>query len=134
MNRLKGHITAIQSSGELSLVDIAYNQTHLTAFMLGKADEHPEVTVGQDIWVLFKESEVAIAKDFSGAISLRNRLEGRIEKIVVGDLLAEVTLKVGEDTIVSIISRRACDAIKLEVGDHVTALVKANEMTLMEYH
>ncbi|RUM45044.1 MAG: hypothetical protein DSY46_03970 [Hydrogenimonas sp.] len=102
--------------------------------MLGKPDEHPEVTVGQDIWVLFKESEVAIAKDFSGSISLRNRLEGYIEKIVVGDLLAEVTLKVGDDTIVSIISRRACDAMKLKVGDHVTALIKANEMTLMEYH
>ncbi|BDY12920.1 TOBE domain-containing protein [Hydrogenimonas cancrithermarum] len=132
MNRLKGSVTAIQCSGELSQVDIACGNTGLTAFMLGKPNENPGVAVGSDVWVLFKESEVALAKGFSGALSLRNRFEGRIGKIVLGDLLAEVTLAYAGDTIVSIISRRACEAMELKVGDRVTALVKANEITLME--
>ncbi|BBG64984.1 molybdate-binding domain of ModE [Hydrogenimonas sp.] len=132
MNRLRGRISAIESSGELSRTDIECGDTVLTAYLMGGVEESFREKVGSEVWVLFKESEVALAKDFSGQISLRNRFEGRIESIERGDLLAQVTIGYGNDTIVSIISRRACDAMKLQVGESVTALVKANEITLME--
>lgn len=131
MNRLKGTIIAIQHSGELSQVDIACDDTMVTAYILGKP-ESSNLRIGNEVSLLFKESEVALAKDLKGSLSLRNRFEGVIEKIVYGDLLVEVTILFKEDKIVSIISRRACEAMKLKVGESVTALVKANEMTLME--
>ena len=63
---------------------------------------------------------------------MRNRFDGVIEKIVYGELLAEVTLLFKNDKIVSIISRRACESMKLKEKDKVTALVKSNEMTLLK--
>jgi len=131
MNHLKGTIIAIQRSGELSQVDIACYDTMVTAYILGKP-ESSNLKVGNEVSLLFKESEVALAKDLKGSLSLRNRFEGVIEKIVYGDLLVEVTLLFKKDKIVSIISRRACEAMELKAGEIVTALVKANEMTLME--
>ncbi len=132
MNRLKGRVTAVESSGELTRADVECGDTTLTAFIMGGVQESRRIEEGSGVWILFKESEVALAKDFSGLISLRNRFEGRIESIERGELLAEVVLRYGNDTIVSIISRRACDAMRLKIGEHVTALVKANEITLME--
>ncbi len=133
MNRLKGKILAIQRSGELVRADIECADTMLTAFVMGSAQEGFLEKEGSEVWVLFKESEVALAKDFSGQISLRNRFEGRIESIERAELLAQIVIRYGEDTIISIISRRACDAMELKTGESVTALVKANEITLMEY-
>jgi len=131
MNRLKGTIIAIQHSGELSQVDIACDNTMVTAYILGKP-ESSNLKIGNEVSLLFKESEVALAKDLKGSLSLRNRFEGVIEKIVYGELLVEVTILFKENKIVSIISRRACEAMKLKERETVTALVKANEMTLME--
>ncbi|OQX74427.1 MAG: hypothetical protein B6D59_02365 [Campylobacteraceae bacterium 4484_4] len=132
MNRLKGTVTAISHSGELSLVDVACEGTSLSAFVLEAPEQAPFIRIGNDVWILFKETEVSIAKDFSGELSLRNRFESRITKIRTGELLTELTLDFNGTSIVSIISRRSSDRMGLKVGDQVTGLVKANEITLME--
>jgi len=131
MNRLKGTIISIQQSNELSQVDVACDDVMATAYVLGKLN-NLNLKIGDEVFLLFKESEVALAKNLKGSISLRNRFDGVIEKIVYGELLAEVTLLFKNDKIVSIISRRACESMKLKEKDKVTALVKSNEMTLLK--
>ncbi|MGC2059224.1 MAG: TOBE domain-containing protein [Candidatus Sulfotelmatobacter sp.] len=58
-------------------------------------------------------------------ISARDKLRGKIEEIELGDIMAHVVVRVGENLIESTITRRSADELKLKQGDTVTAVVKA---------
>jgi molybdopterin-binding protein len=62
------------------------------------------------------------------AVSARNQLKGKITDIVLGTVMAHVTIKVGENVIESVITRRSADEMKLKKGDKVTAVIKATEV------
>jgi molybdate transport system regulatory protein len=83
------------------------------------------------VTLLFKETEVALAKNLSGLISMRNRIPGRVKTIERGQLLTKVTLDADGHTVESIITTRASHALALAIGDAVEGLVKSNEMTVV---
>lgn len=58
-------------------------------------------------------------------LSARNHLMGTIEEIQMGDVLAHVTMRVGNAVIESVITRRSAEEMKLKKSDAVTAVVKA---------
>jgi len=64
-------------------------------------------------------------------ISTRNRLPGTITEVVKGDAAAKVTLRVGDNHVVALITRESADEIGLEVGLEVTALVKATDIMIL---
>ena len=63
-------------------------------------------------------------------LSARNHLKGTIEEIVFGDVLAHVTMRVGDSVIESVITRRSAEEMSLAKGDSVTAVVKATEVMI----
>lgn len=73
MNRLNGQIAAIDSNSHMSLVDVAVGDDVFTATLLETPETADYLKVGNKVTLLFKETEVALAKDLSGLISLRNR-------------------------------------------------------------
>ena len=62
------------------------------------------------------------------SISARNQLKGTISDIVMGDVMAEVTIQVGQNVIDAIITRRSADELQLKTGDNVIAVIKATEV------
>ena len=132
MNRLLGTITAIESNDHLSLVDVVAGQDSFTAMLLEIPQSAPYLKVGNKVAVLFKETEVSLAKNLSGKLSLRNRVCGSVRQIRRGDILCEVVLDCAGQTLTSIITTRAVKRLELQEGDEVEALVKANEVSLME--
>ena len=64
------------------------------------------------------------------AISARNQLQGKITEILLGDVMAHVTVRVGQSLIESIITRKSADELKLKNGDTVTVTVKATEVMI----
>jgi molybdopterin-binding protein len=62
------------------------------------------------------------------SISARNKLKGKITEILMGDVMAEVTIRAGQNTIDAIITRRSAEELKLKKGDNVIAVVKATEV------
>ena len=64
------------------------------------------------------------------AISARNQLKGKITEILLGDVMAHVTVRVGQSLIESIITRKSADELKLKKGDTVTVTVKATEVMI----
>jgi molybdopterin-binding protein len=62
------------------------------------------------------------------SVSARNQLKGEIVDIVLGTVMAHVTIKVGENLVESVITRRSVDEMKLKKGDKVTAVIKATEV------
>jgi molybdate transport system regulatory protein len=131
MNILAGVISAIDTDGNLSLVDIDVAGDSTMSALIVETPEHcPWLKVGRKVKVLFKETEVSIARNLSGQISLRNRFPTTISAIRSSGMLAEITLDVGGHEIVSIITSRSAQRMALKTGDQVEWLVKANEVSL----
>ena len=63
-------------------------------------------------------------------LSARNHLQGTIEEVKLGDVLAHVTLRVAGGVIESVITRRSAEEMSLKTGDTVTAVVKATEVMI----
>jgi molybdate transport system regulatory protein len=62
-------------------------------------------------------------------LSARNQLRGKITSVKRGTVMAEVAIQIeGGQTIVSTISLASVDRMRLEVGDSVTAVIKASEV------
>ena len=64
-------------------------------------------------------------------LSTRNRLPGTVTEVVKGEAAAKVTLRVGDNHMVALITRESVDELGLEVGLEVTALVKATDVMLL---
>jgi len=62
------------------------------------------------------------------SISARNHLKGKITALKLGDVMAHVTIKVGQNIIESVITRQSAEEMNLKKGDTVTAVVKATEV------
>jgi len=65
-------------------------------------------------------------------ISAKNKLRGTIEEIQLGDVMAHVVARVGDNFIESIVTRRSADELKLKKGDAVVAVVKATEVMIQK--
>jgi molybdopterin-binding protein len=63
-------------------------------------------------------------------LSARNRLEGKVVEIEIGDVLAHVVVQVGKNVIESVITKRSAEEMKLKVGDTVSAVIKSTEVML----
>jgi molybdopterin-binding protein len=61
-------------------------------------------------------------------LSGRNQLRGIVEEVRVEGLLAQVRLRVGDQTLTAIITRDAVDELKLARGDEALAVIKATEV------
>jgi molybdopterin-binding protein len=64
------------------------------------------------------------------AISARNQLPGRIKEVILGSVMAHVTVQVGENEIDSLISRRSAEEMQLKPDDIVTVVIKSTEVML----
>ena len=70
-------------------------------------------------------------KEVIRRVSGRNQLVGRIESIRISGLLAEVTLSIGDQKIVSIITSRSAREMQLKAGQSAAALIKATEVMIL---
>jgi molybdate transport system regulatory protein len=131
MNRLPGRITSIETHGSIALVEAAVNGHRFTSTLIGAGEEVATWQNGMSVMLLFKETEVSLAKNLSGLISMRNRLPATVTAIDQGKLLTKITLDFAGHQIGSIITTRSVSALGLKVGDAVEGLVKANEMTML---
>jgi molybdopterin-binding protein len=64
------------------------------------------------------------------AISARNHLRGKITDLKLGDIMAQVTIRVGNNLIESVITRQSAEELGLKKGDTVAAVVKATEVMI----
>jgi len=132
MNKIKGKVKNITSGKDVSLVEVDTPIGTVHSVVIGDGSLFEHLQVGKDVYVLFKETEVSIGKDLSGQISLRNRFRCVIKRIEEGQVLSRIILDCGGTEIVSIITTGSVKRMGLENGDNVCALVKTNEVSLME--
>jgi molybdopterin-binding protein len=64
------------------------------------------------------------------ALSGRNQLRGIVDEVRVEGLLAQVTVRVGDQRLTAVITRDAIDELKLKRGDEALAVVKSTEVMI----
>src|SRR5437660_12238759 len=64
-------------------------------------------------------------------LSGRNQLVGRIERMQISGLMAEVVISIGEQQITSIITARSAREMNLKRGQTAGALIKATEVMIL---
>ena len=64
------------------------------------------------------------------SISARNRLRGTITELRVEGLMAEVLVRIGDQELVSVITRSSVERMGLQPGDTVFAVIKSTEVMI----
>jgi molybdopterin-binding protein len=76
-----------------------------------------------------KVAKAGADESLSG-LSARNRLQGFIDEVRVDGLLAQVRLRVGNQSLTAVITADAVRALKLRRGDDAIAIVKSTEVMI----
>jgi len=66
------------------------------------------------------------------ALSARNHLKGEVMDVLLGTVTALITLKVGDNVVESVITKRSAGELNLKKGDKVTAVIKATEVMIQK--
>jgi molybdopterin-binding protein len=66
------------------------------------------------------------------ALSARNKLPGIIESIHIGEVMAHVVVKVGDNLVESVITRTSVEELQLKKGDAVRVVVKSTEVMIQK--
>ena len=64
------------------------------------------------------------------ALSGRNQLHGIVDEVRSEGLLAQVRLRIGDQTLTAVITRDAVDELKLRRGDAALAVIKSTEVMI----
>jgi molybdopterin-binding protein len=65
-------------------------------------------------------------------VSARNRLPGTVVRVRLGDVMAQVTIRVGRQLVDAVITRESAEELGLAKGDRVAALVKSTEVMVLK--
>ncbi len=72
----------------------------------------------------------ADSDEFLVGLSARNRLHGFVDEVRVDGLLAQVRLRVGDQSLTAVITADAVRALKLRRGDDALAIIKSTEVMI----
>ena len=63
-------------------------------------------------------------------LSARNQLPGKVTGIQLGGVMAEVTVDVNGQELVSVVTRKSVESLGLSEGDDILAVIKSTEVML----
>ena len=130
MNYIDATLNDIQSIDNLAIVTFKVKEQKMCMMSLGIDSS---LSIGSKVTLGIKASNIALAKDLKGLISLSNQLDGIIHSIKNGVLLSSIKLKIDDDLILeSIITLESSKKMNLQTGDKVTALIKSSELSIVK--
>ena len=103
---------------------------------LARAGKLPAARIGRKWLFRREEIERLLGRPTGGrverslSISARNHLRGEISRLVLDGLMAEVQVRIGDQELVSVITRSSAERLGLEVGDKVFAVIKSTEVMI----
>jgi molybdopterin-binding protein len=77
-----------------------------------------------------KRRVMAAADESLHGLSARNRLSGFVDEVRIDGLLAQVRLRVGDQSLTAVITADAVRALKLRRGDDAMAIIKSTEVMI----
>ena len=117
----------IKTIDSLNIVEFDFNNITLKMMSL---ELHKEVKLESKVKLLVKPSNVIISKNYIEDISLSNQTLAKIVAIENGELLSSISLKIGDTTFESIITKESSQKLDLQKGDIVNILIKASDLSI----
>ena len=129
MSQFIATIKKINSIDSLNIVEFSFcNQT----LKMMSLDLSKDVQIDKKVKLSVNPSNIIIAKDFFGEISLSNQLVVTINSIENGELLSSVILNIENIYFESIITVDSSKRMNLQKGEDVTILIKASNLSIEE--
>ena len=129
MSQLVATIKKINSVDNLNIVEFDFNGLTLKMMSL---DLNDDVKIGKKVKLSVKPSNISIAKNLTGEISLSNQIVATIQSLENGQLLTSVILKINDTLLESIITVDSSKRMNLQIGEVVTILIKASNLSIGE--
>lgn len=129
MNRINAIVTAIDCVDNINIVsfEAAYQPMRMMALELNDT-----LVIGSKVTLGIKASNIALAKELSGMLSISNQLNVTIESINNGKLLSSIKFSFAGSLIESIITRESALRMDLQAGKSIIALIKSSELSILE--
>ena len=118
----------IKTIDSLNIVEFDFNNITLKMMSL---ELHKEVKLESKVKLLVKPSNVIISKNYIENISLSNQALAKIVAIENGELLSSISLKIGDTTFESIITKESSKRLDLQEGNIVNILIKASDLSIL---
>ena len=129
MSQLVATIKKINSIDNLNIVEFDFHGLTLKMMSL---DLNADVQIGKKVKLSVKPTNISIAKNLIGEISLSNQIVATIENLENGQLLSSISLKVHNTILESIITVDSSKRMNLQIGESVTILIKASNLSIAE--
>ena len=129
MSQIIATIKKIHNIDNLNIVEFDFFGKTLKMMSL---DLNKNVQIGKKVKLAMKPTNISIAKNLFGEISLSNQLVVNIKSIENGQLLSSIILEVNDTTFESIITADSSKRMNLQKNEQVTILIKASDLSIME--
>jgi len=132
MNQFTGKISEVLVDGQLSLVRVAVQNVQLQVALIDNPEQSSYLKRDVQVEVLFKETEVILARPFEGLVSLENRIAAKVMSLNFEKLFCRVSMHSDLGYLNAIITTSAAKSLLLEEGTEVVAFIKTNEIMLSQ--
>ena len=129
MSNFIATIKKINSVDNLNIVEFDFNGITLKMMSL---DLNDDVQIGKKVRLLVKPTNISLAKNLVGEISLSNQIVATIQSLENGQLLTSVILEINDTILESIITVDSSKRMNLQIGESVTILIKASNLSIEE--
>ena len=129
MSQIIARVREIDSVDNLNIVKFDFYTEQFTMMSLELSDD---IKIGKRVRLGIKSAHIVIAKSFSGIISYSNQIKAKIVSCENGKLLSSIKLSVQGVILESIITLESSKKMELKVGDEVTIMIKASELSIVE--
>jgi len=124
------HVTKGAVNAEVTLVLVG-GET-LVAIITNSSIDSLGLEDGKMAYAIIKANEVIVGKGVDGSkLSARNVLAGEITNLLDGAVNSEVAIRLaGGGALVASITKESAHALGLQIGDRVSAIVKASSVMI----
>ena len=121
MGEVNAEVTLAQPGGE-----------HIVSVITNSSIESLGLSEGKTACAIVKANEVIVGKGVDGSkLSARNVLAGEVTDCHDGAVNSEVAIKLaGGATVIASITKESVHALGLQIGDKVSAIVKASNVLI----
>lgn len=131
MNKIKAKIENYISNYDISVVDLNADGDHFVSIIMEEPSFFNAISNSNDVHIVFKESDVVLAKNLSGKLSMRNCFQSKVLNIIKGEVLSEVKLAYKSSIITSIITARSLSELDIKIDDTISWLIKATSVSIL---
>jgi len=129
MSQIIATIKNIRNVDSLNIVEFGFFNHTLKMVSLNL---NKQITLNKKVKLSIKPTNILIAKNLQGEISISNQLKAKIVKVENGELLSSILLKIEDTILESIITVDSSKNMNLIEDEEVLILIKASDLFIQE--